>query len=82
MFGYWVLLFIFGLIVISSFAGLLPVVSCVLIDKWLIINAIHFSGQHALSCCYGAELELLDFQDWGCSGVGVYCSYSVSFSFL
>jgi hypothetical protein len=45
----WGLWYIFGLFVISVFAGLLPVVSCVLIDKWLIINAIQFSGMHALS---------------------------------
>jgi cytosine/uracil/thiamine/allantoin permease len=30
-------------------SGLLPVFSCVLIDKWLIINAIQFSGMHAIS---------------------------------
>jgi hypothetical protein len=46
-------LFILGLCFISvavakklwlliGFAGLLPVFSCVLIDKWLIINDIHF----------------------------------------
>jgi hypothetical protein len=33
---------IFDLLFISCFAGFLPVFSCVLIDKWLIINAIHF----------------------------------------
>ncbi len=49
----WGLWLIFGLFFISvavakklwlliSFAGLLPVFSCVLIDKWLIINGIHF----------------------------------------
>ena len=32
-----------------GFAGFLPVVSCVLIDKWLIINAIHFSGIQAIA---------------------------------
>jgi hypothetical protein len=40
---------ILGLLFISSFAGYLPVVSWVLIDKWLIINAIHFSGMKAFS---------------------------------
>jgi hypothetical protein len=34
--------FIFGLCFISGFAGYLPVVSGVLMDKWLIINAIRF----------------------------------------
>jgi hypothetical protein len=38
-----------GLIIISGFAGFLPVVSCVLMDKWLIINTIHFSGMVAFA---------------------------------
>jgi hypothetical protein len=54
------LLFIFSLLLISvavskmlrlltGFAGLLPVVSWVLMLNSLIINAIHFSGWYALS---------------------------------
>jgi hypothetical protein len=40
----WVLwlLFILRFFVVSGFAGLLPVVSWGLIDKWLIINTIRF----------------------------------------
>ena len=34
--------FIFCLLLISGFAGYLPVVSCVLVRKWLIINDIRF----------------------------------------
>ena len=47
-----VYLIIFGLLLISGIAGLLPVVSCVLIDKSLIINTIHFSGMHAIAGCF------------------------------
>ena len=47
--------FILGLCLISSFAGFLPVVSCVLIDKWLIINAIHFSGMQVFSGSFCGE---------------------------
>ena len=43
----WCFCFILGLQLISGFAGLLPVVSYVLIDKSLIINGIHFSGKQA-----------------------------------
>ena len=35
---------IFSLLFISTFAGHLPVFSCVLKGKWLNINGIHFSG--------------------------------------
>ena len=40
---------ILGLLIISSIAGFLPVFSWVLIDKSLIINAIHFSSLHAIA---------------------------------
>jgi hypothetical protein len=40
----WLFLVILGLLFISCFAGLLPVVSWVLELKSLIINGIHFSG--------------------------------------
>ncbi len=40
----WCLGVIFGCFVISGVSGLFPVFSCVLGCKWLIINAIHFSG--------------------------------------
>jgi hypothetical protein len=36
-------------LVVSSFSGLFPVVSGVLMDKSLIINGIHFSGMVAFS---------------------------------
>ena len=76
MFGCLGLWLILGLVVISvavakklwlliSFAGLLSVVSCVLIDKWLIINAIHFSGMHALSGCYG----VMHCRHWGVAAI-------------
>ena len=42
-------LVIFCLLLISGFAGYLPVVSWVLVLKSLIINTIHFSGMHAFS---------------------------------
>jgi hypothetical protein len=48
------------LLFITGFAGFLPVFSCVLIDKWLIINIIHFSGLHAFSgWCWGCWGTLL-----------------------
>jgi len=34
---------------ISGFTGFLPVFSWVLVRKWLIINAIHFSGLYAIA---------------------------------
>ena len=40
---------ILGLLLISGIADNLPVFSCVLIDKSLIINTIHFSGLQAFS---------------------------------
>ena len=49
-----VLVFILVLLFITGFAGFLPVFSCVLIDKWLIINGIHFSGW-----CWGCWGTLL-----------------------
>jgi hypothetical protein len=56
----WYVLLIFCLLFISGFAGFLPVFSCVLIDKWLIINTIHFSGLHAFSgWCWGCWGTLL-----------------------
>jgi hypothetical protein len=36
-------------LLISGFAGLLPVDSWVLMDKWLIINGIRFSGGYAFA---------------------------------
>ena len=48
--GLW-LSFIFYLLFISAFAGLLPVFSCALGCNSLIINTIHFSGLHAF-CWY------------------------------
>ena len=36
---------------ISIIAGLLPVVSYVLWCKWLIMNAIHYSGRVVISTC-------------------------------
>jgi hypothetical protein len=47
-----VLVFILVLLFITGFAGFLPVFSCVLIDKWLIINGIHFSGLHVIAGCF------------------------------
>jgi hypothetical protein len=38
---------IFCLLFISSFAGVLPVFSCVLIDKSLIINGVRFCRLYA-----------------------------------
>ena len=35
--------------VVSGFAGLLPVFSCVLALKWLIINTIHFCMLYAFA---------------------------------
>jgi hypothetical protein len=45
----WLLLYIFGLLLISSFAGFLPVVSWVLVHNLLIINTIQFSGLYAIA---------------------------------
>jgi hypothetical protein len=50
---------------ISSFAGYLPVFSWVLIDKWLIINTIHFSGLLAFSGNFHGVVLLL----WACGGL-------------
>jgi hypothetical protein len=53
---------------ISVFAGFLPVVSWVLIDKSLIINTIHFSGRLAFSdrCLSEPLIHLIDliFRMW------------------
>ena len=53
---------------ISVFAGFLPVVSWVLIDKSLIINTIHFSGMLAFSdrCLSEPLIHLIDliFRMW------------------
>ena len=45
----WCVGLIFGLLFISGFSGLFPVISCVLAFKSLIINTIHFSGMLAFS---------------------------------
>ncbi len=47
---------ILGLLLISGVAGLLPVVSWVLIDNSLIINTIYFSGMHAFAGGFCGEL--------------------------
>ena len=48
----WLYLVILGLLLISGFAGLLPVVSWVLGCNSLIINDVHFSGMQAFSGCF------------------------------
>ena len=61
-----VLVVIFCLLFISGFAGLLPVFSCVLVDKSLIINGIHFSGWHAFYRVGGVVTvtDIFSFMGW------------------
>ncbi len=69
----WLFLFIFGLLFISSFAGFLPVVSWVLIDKSLIINTIHFSDS--------LRVKLWLLKGNGCFLLGIILTVGSYFSF-
>ena len=66
--------FILGLLFISGFAGLLPVISCVLALNSLIINTIHFSGLHAFAGSFCVEMLALW---WGDGCCGNECGYAL-----
>jgi hypothetical protein len=40
---------------VADIAGYLPVFSCVLVLKWLIINGIRFSGVHAFAGSFSCQ---------------------------